>query len=201
MVNQNPEPIVLSETIELNAGENTGQLQFTLEMGSPEVMSIFAVYCYIYPGALDIGADDDYPLPIGRRTWTDIDGLYIPTANNPDRPDDSAGADPLFVTLPVCCNPRKWTDLTLELRVGSNLVPSKAVQLGVVDAKLDKSLPFSVPVKVKWNQDLFYTVTNNNPAAAAYNTWSKLDIMLNGEVINSEQTEKERAVSRMRAGQ
>jgi hypothetical protein len=198
MVNQNPEPIVLSESFEIQAGVNTDDVELTHQMAAPEMMNIFAVYVYIYPGYLDIGEDEDFP--DGRRTWTDIDPVYIPVRNNAARPNDSGEPDPLFVTLPVCCNPRPWTDLSLEIIVGNNPVPSKVINLGVVASKLDRTLPFSTPVKVKWDQRLYIKVQNNNPATPEFDTFSKLDIMLNGDITNYDQLRKEQEIARMRAG-
>lgn len=201
MVNQNPEPIILSQNIEVQAGQNTDAIELTHQMASPEMMDIFQLYVYIYPGYLDIGPDDDFPLPAGRRTWTDIDPVYIPTRNNASRPDDSADPAPFFVTLPPCCNPRTWSDMTLEILVGSNPVPSKVIHLGVANAKLDRTIPFSTPIKLKWNQRLFIKVQNNNPATPAFDTWTKLDIALNGEIVNYDQLRKEQAVARARASE
>lgn len=196
MVNQNPEPIVLSESFEIQAGANTDDVEITHNLAAPEMLSIFAVYVFIYPGYLDIGEDEDFP--DGRRTWTDIDPLYIPVRNNPNRPDDSADPAPLFVTLPVCCNPRTWTDLTLEMLVGSNPIPSKVFNIGVVAGKLDRTLPFSTPVKVKWDQLFYVKVQNNNPAEPEFDTFSKLDIMLNCEIVNYDQLRKEQELARLR---
>jgi len=175
MVNQNPEPIVLSENIELQAGTSTDDIELFHQMAAPEVMNIYAIYCHIYTGYLDIGPNDDFPAPNNRRTWSDIQPVYIPVENNPARPDDSAEPDPLFVTLPLCCNPRTWTDLSLEIIVGNNPVPSKVINMGVVHSKLDKTLPFSTPVKVNWSQRLYIRLQNNNPAEPEFDTWSKIE--------------------------
>jgi len=187
MSNQNPEPIVLSASIELQPGESTGNVQLQHAMGAPQEMSIFAVYCYIYPGYTAIGADTDYPN--GRWTYTDIDPIYIPTENNNNRPE-------ALQDLPVCCNPRPWRDLSLQILVDSNPVPSNPINLGLVDAKLDKMLPLSTPIKVKHDQKIYYNVTNNNNATEAADTWSKLDLVLNGEVINEYQLALEKNIAR-----
>lgn len=199
MVNQNPEPIILSENIEIQAGANTGNLELMHDMAAPEIMNIFALYVYIYPGYLDIGTSTDFPA--GRRTWTDIDPVYIPVLNNADRINDSAAPAPLFVTLPLCCNPRPWTDLTLEIIVGNNPVPSRVINLGGIATKLDRTLPLSTPIKVKWDQRLYIKVTNNNPVSPANWTFSKLDIALNGEIMNYEQLRKEKMIAQRMAQQ
>ena len=199
MVNQNPEPIVLSENLEIQAGDNSGDVELTHEMASPEMMDLFAVYIYIYPGYLDIGPDGDYPAPATRHTYTDINPIYIPVINNPNRPDDHEAENPFFVTLPVCCNPRTWTDLTLEIRVNNNPVPSKIINIGVINAKLDRTIPFSTPIKLKWNQRLYIRVQNNNPATPTADTFSKVDIVLNGEITNYEQLRLEQKVAQDRA--
>ncbi len=194
MVNQNPEPIILSESVEIQAGTATEDIELTTNLASPEVMNIFAISCYIHPGYLDIGEDADYPQ--GRRTWTDIDPLYIPVLNNAARPDDSGDPTPLYVTLPLCCNPRAWKDISLSLLVGNNPVPSDVINLATVASKLDKTLPLTTPVKVKWSQRLYLKLQNNNPITAAWNTFSKVDILLNAEIINYEQLRKEEAIAK-----
>lgn len=186
MTNQNPEPIVLTARIELQPGQSTGNIIMPHVMGAPEEMSIFAVYCYIYPGYLNIGADTDFPL--GRWTWTDIDPIYIPTEGNALRPV-------ALRELPLCCNPRNWRDLSLQLLVDSNPVPSNPINLGLVDSKLDKMLPLSTPIKVKHAQTIYYNVTNNNTAVPAADTWSKLDLVINGEVINEFQLQIEKQIA------
>jgi hypothetical protein len=196
MVNQNPEPIVLTESFEIQAGTSTEDVELTHQMASPEEMNLFALYVYMYPGYLDIGESDDYP--DGRRTYTDIAPIYIPVNDNDDRPDDHAAADPLYVTLPLCCNPRPWTDLTLSILVGNNQVPSRVIDIGVVASKLDRTLPFSTPIKVMWDQRLYLKLQNNNPAAQQFDTFSKVDIALNGEIVNLEQLRMEQAVAQAR---
>jgi len=187
MTNQNPEPIVLTETFELNAQETTGNVRLDHSMGAPEQMKIYAVYCYIFPGYLDIGD--------GLRTWTDIDPVYIPVLNNENRVNDAAGAQE-YAALPVCCNPRPWTDVDLAILVGSSMVPSKTIRLGAVNAKYDRTLPFSSPVIVKHNQDLYINLTNNNPATAGDETYTKIIVSLNGEIVNEQQLAEEREAAR-----
>lgn len=182
MTNQNPEPIVLTADFEIQAGTTSGQVRLDHEMGQPEQMSLYALYCYIYPGFLDIGPSTDYPAPATRRTYTDIDGIYLPMEDNADRVNTS---------LPICCNPRTWTDLSLSIYIDSNPVPSKIIELGPVNAKYDRTLPFSVPIKVKWSQQIYLELTNNNPATAASDTFSKVAIALNGEIVNYEQLRRE----------
>ena len=183
MTNQNPEPLIISERFEINAGGNSGLINTNHGLAAPQILSIFAVYCYVYPGYLAIGDDDDYN---DRHTWTDVQPVALPFVGNDARPNDAEG-DAIYVQAWACCNPRPWTDVSLEILVDANNVPSKIINMGVVASKLDRTLPFSVPVKVEWEQRLYLRGQNNNQATADADTYTKFDVMLNGEITNYEQ--------------
>ena len=197
MVNQNPQPTIFTISRELQAGEEAGPIELTHRMGSPEQMKIYAIYAHIFPGFLDIGPSDEYPYDpgngqYGRRTWTDIDPVYIPTLDNPSRPNDSGEPDPLYVTLPLCCDPRPWTDVDLQIMVGSNSIPTQPIDLSIIHAKHDKTLILTSPIFVLWSQRLYVKLKNNNPVSPDWDTFTKVKVMLNGEVVNEEDLRQHR---------
>jgi len=175
---------VFTISAELQSGESVEEQNLPHQMGAPEQMKIYSVHCYIFPGFFDIGPSDDYAT--GRRTYTDIDPLYIPVRDNPDRPDDSEDTEPLYVTLPVCCDPRPWTDVDLSLSVNSNDIPSFPLDLSIIHNSYEKALIFTTPIYVGWEDRFYYGLVNNNPVTADWDTFTKLKIMLNGEVVNVE---------------
>ena len=185
MVNQNPQPVVFSTSFELNAGDTSDMTELVHEMGAPEQMKLMALYVQVYPGYLDIGSSDTYPN--GRKTWTDIDPLYIPVKNNLVRIRDETDTNPIYTTLPVCCNPRPWDDIDLTIFVENNKIPNRAIDLSFINAKDDKELYFTTPIFVLWSSRMYIRAQNNNPATAAYDTFSKFKVTLVGEVINEKE--------------
>ena len=185
MVNQNPQPVVFSTDFELNAQETSAMIELQPEMGAPEQMKIYGLYVQVFPGYLDIGPSDDYPTR--RRTWTDIDPLYIPVLNNPVRLRDETDTNPIYTTLPICCNPRPWDDLDLSIFVENNRIPNRAIDVSFINAKDDKYLLFTTPIHVLWSSRIYIRLQNNNTATPAYDTFSKVKITLVGEVLNEQE--------------
>ena len=102
MVNQNNQPLTITEKVAVQAGQTTDYINIWPGMGPDEQMNIYGLYCRIQDGAFNIGDIDNDGT--NEFTFTDIQDVFIPST----RPED-------YLALPVCCNPRPGMGESLDL--------------------------------------------------------------------------------------
>jgi len=102
MVNQNNQPLIITEKVAVQAGQTSQFIDIWPGMGPDEQMNIYGLYCRIQDGAVNIGDIDNDGT--SEFTFTDIQDVFIPST----RPED-------YLALPVCCNPRPGMGEALDL--------------------------------------------------------------------------------------
>jgi hypothetical protein len=86
-----------------------------------------------------------------------------------------------------------YDDLTLTIRIASNMVPNMPFDLSGINNSATKSMTFPCPIIVLWSQDMTLSVSNTDPTAPndvpgtapnAPGTVSRVKIWLIGEALN-----------------
>ena len=99
---QNPQPAIMTATLDVDAATTTRMTELVTEMGAPEYMKLYTIMAYILPVGTPITVNDSIndngAIPQGTAAWTsgftDMD-LSIFVGNNrvPHRPIDLAVID------------------------------------------------------------------------------------------------------------
>lgn len=85
-------------------------------MGPYDQLNIQAIYCHIMTGGVEV-VDENL---VGTINFSDVINIYWPT-----RPND-------LLPLPLCCNPRPWEGLYLEIwRDNKKLLRGNDIPLGI----------------------------------------------------------------------
>ena len=197
MVNQNIQPLVLTETVYVQADSTTDYINIDMAIGQRDQLNLFAIYCRIVDGNFNLrDINDD---GVNEFTFTDVQPPFLPTR-----------AD-VFGALPMCCNPRTWQGLYLKIyRNEEQMFRRHDIPLSILnnDALLIKAeagcapvddcpqhtgkiLPLKEPLAFEPSEELRIRVQNTNPIAEAdqdADTYSAVKISFLCETVRKDAT-------------
>lgn len=183
-MNQNNQPSIITEVIDVQSGETTDFLNINLEMGPNDQFNIWGFFCYIEAGNFNIGDIDNDGAD--EFTFTDIDDDYL------------ADRAPALIDLPLCCKPRQGMGESLYLHVyrsvkeafHMNPIPLSVFNNNKNDRDGDDAsgrtmlLPFREALVVYPSEQFRLRIENANPAAERNDTYSRVYLHFMGEVID-----------------
>ena len=194
-MNQNNQPIIITEQVIVQSGETTDYTQISTGMGAKNQLNIFGIYCHVKTGGFDLSYITNN---IGDLTFTDIQQVFVPSV----RADD-------FVALPVCCDPRPGMGESLDLfmyrgrraLMRGNYIPLSIFNNAHTCADFDHNTPmldraaytgkiliFHEPLAIYPTERLNIRVRNNNTADEDDDTYSFVTISLLGEIVDKDAT-------------
>ena len=192
-MNQNNQPLILNQKVIVNSTELTPFIDIDAGMGPNDQLNIFAIFCEIQEGGMVLNDDN-----IVGNTFSDIVDVYWP-----NRDQD-------FLALPLCCDPRPWEALNLEIwRGAKQLLRKNTVPLALFNnadfndpemegnqdhqpafcgRKTTKMLIFKEPLSFYPSEKFRIRVQNNNTATPTADTYSVVNISFLTEMVDKQAT-------------